>query len=311
VSPRFTLGLRLHRAWKLLGDERSLLYWPLYRQGVLRNGPQVFFDGWRTEIEAVVDGFWWGLWVLALAGAGLALRHRRGALCLWPTVLALCAVYVLYFAESRYHLGLAMLLFPSAGGAPGELRRNNPELRASTMAFAAALPAVAIAGFVLCTSFAPELIATHRWAVSACELEGKPAFCKWQRIDADAPSGTSPVHGSLNGVGVDADRGIMPGARAQLTLQPGRYRLRGTLAGVPKGQPPSPASGTIRLVLRPSGVGQTLEVSSLNTPQPVELNFEVLEASESLEITLQFQEDARARAPAMRIWFDDLSIGLR
>jgi 4-amino-4-deoxy-L-arabinose transferase-like glycosyltransferase len=309
VSPRFTLGLRLQRALRLLGDERSLLYWPLYRQGVLRNGDARFFDDRRVEIEGVADGYWWGLWVLALAGAGLAIHHRKRALVLWPFVFALCAVYVLFFAESRYHLGLAMLLFPSAGSALGELRRNNPDLRKSTLALAIAVPALVIFGFMICTSLAPDLVATHRWAVSACHIEGKKSFCKWQREDASDPTGPSPVHGSLNGVGLDLGNGISPGARMTIALQPGRYLARGQIHRIALGQPgsPSEATGTMRLAIAPAGAEQTVSVDALEVPQNVALTFEVLD-TEAVAITLRYQPDARQAAPSMRVWLDDVSI---
>ncbi|MDZ4697820.1 MAG: glycosyltransferase family 39 protein [Deltaproteobacteria bacterium] len=309
VSPKFSLGLRLQRASRLLGDERSLLYWPLYRQGVLRNGEGRFFDNRRVEIEGVVDGYWWGLWILALAGAGLALHHRKRALVLWPLVCALSAVYVLFFAESRYHLGLAMLLFPSAGGALGEFRRDNADLRAPALAFAVAVPAIVIFGFVFCTSLAPDLVATHRWAVSACQIEGKTNFCKWQREDADDPTGPSPVHGSFSGVGLDLGHGIAPGARMTIALLPGRYRARGQLHRTALAQPGSPgeAAGAIRLAITPAGAEQTVNVSALEVQQDLELAFEVRD-TEAVAITLQYQSDARQGAPSMRVWLDNLSI---
>ncbi len=309
VSPKFSMGLRLQRASRLLGDERSLLYWPLYREGVLRNGDRQFFDNRRVEIESVVDGYWWGLWILALAGAGLALHHRKRALVLWPFVFALCAVYVLFFAESRYHLGLAMLLFPSAGGALGEFRRNNADLRAPALAFAVAIPALVFSVFLFCTSLGPDLVETHRWAVSKCRIEGKRSFCKWQREDAGDPTGPSPVHGSLNGVGLDLGNGISPGARMTIALLPGRYQVRGQLHRIALGQQGSAdkATGTILIAITPSGAEQKVNLADLKGQQNLALMFEVLD-TEAVAITLRFQPDARHAAPSMRIWLDDVSI---
>ena len=71
-SPPYALGLLVAKADRLLGAERPLLYWPLYRQSVLP--PGTWFDVHRAGIERVVDGSYY----LMIA----ADRHRdRGRGC--------------------------------------------------------------------------------------------------------------------------------------------------------------------------------------------------------------------------------------
>ncbi len=107
------------KAERLLGEEKSLLYWPVYRAGVLRPGlVKHWFDAHRGAIEGVVDGFWWGLSALFFAGVGLAVARRRwDALWFLPMGLALVAIYAVFFAEVRYQLPIVILMFPIAGGA--------------------------------------------------------------------------------------------------------------------------------------------------------------------------------------------------
>ncbi|HVV49582.1 MAG TPA: glycosyltransferase family 39 protein, partial [Polyangia bacterium] len=113
-SPRYALGLLCAKADRLLGFERSLLYWPLYRQSVLPPGG--WFDVHRAGVERVVDGAWY-LFVAAIAAGIVAAAFRRNwpALSLLPLPLALTALYTLFFAEARYHLAIAVLLLPFAG----------------------------------------------------------------------------------------------------------------------------------------------------------------------------------------------------
>ena len=55
-QPTFALGLAMARVDKLLSNERSLLYWPLYRVSVLKDPQRAFFEKWRREIDAGCDG---------------------------------------------------------------------------------------------------------------------------------------------------------------------------------------------------------------------------------------------------------------
>src|SRR6185437_8296215 len=113
-SPRYALGLLAAKADRLLGVERSLLYWPLYRESVLPPGN--WFDVHRTGVERVVDDSWY-LFIAGIAVGIVAAAARRNwpALTLLPLPLALTLLYTLFFAEARYHLAIAVLLLPFAG----------------------------------------------------------------------------------------------------------------------------------------------------------------------------------------------------
>ena len=113
-SPRYALGLLVAKADRLLGAERPLLYWPLYRQSVLP--PGTWFDVHRAGIERVVDGSYY-LMIAAMVIGIVAAAARRNwpALTLLPLPLALLVLYTLFFAEARYHLAIVVLLLPFAG----------------------------------------------------------------------------------------------------------------------------------------------------------------------------------------------------
>ena len=113
-SPRYALGLLVAKADRLLGAERPLLYWPLYRQSVLP--PGTWFDVHRAGIERVVDGSYY-LMIAAMVLGIVAAAGRRNwpALTLVPLPAALLVLYTLFFAEARYHLAIVVLLLPFAG----------------------------------------------------------------------------------------------------------------------------------------------------------------------------------------------------
>ena len=118
AEPKYALGLLAAKADRLLSHERPLLYWPLYRQSVLPPTSRVFawFTAHRTGVERVVDWFWYVFVAAVLVGVIAAFaRRNRTATSLLPIPLALAALYVLFFAEARYHLPVAVLLMPFAG----------------------------------------------------------------------------------------------------------------------------------------------------------------------------------------------------
>ena len=118
AEPKYALGLLVGKADRLLTHERPLLYWPLYRQSVLPPTSRAFawFTAHRTGVERVVDWFWYVFVAAVLVGVIAAFaRRNRTATSLLPIPLALAALYVLFFAEARYHLPVAALLMPFAG----------------------------------------------------------------------------------------------------------------------------------------------------------------------------------------------------
>ena len=75
-----------------------------------------WFTRHRAGVERVVDWFWYVLVAAVLVGVIAAFaRRNRPATSLLPIPLALAALYVLFFAEARYHLPVAALLMPFAG----------------------------------------------------------------------------------------------------------------------------------------------------------------------------------------------------
>jgi hypothetical protein len=274
-EPLYALGLLGAKADRLLTHERNLLYWPIFRAGVL--GPTVpdtasgvvpdtgsgvrdWFDRHRAAVERVTDGFWWAVCGLFLAGVALAfLRLPRGPAWVSVAVLsipgALAIMYTVFFSEVRYHLAIAPLLFPQAGfaltwlslRARDRFRRDGPAL--GILAISVAGP---LLGGWLALAAAERLRLGHRWAVTLCHLPD-PAdtqLCLWRR--SGPPGGVSPLRGVWNGVGLqlpDHDVGdLWAAAETDLRLPPGRYRIE---VGVSRtsGQP----GGTARDAVHRSG----------------------------------------------------------
>ena len=115
-EPSYALGLLAAKADRLLTHERPLLYWPLYRQGVLDAETRAGFARHQAGLERLADAFWYALVAAAFVGLVVAASRRLWpALALLPLPLALAALYVVFFAEVRYHLAIAVFLFPYAG----------------------------------------------------------------------------------------------------------------------------------------------------------------------------------------------------
>jgi 4-amino-4-deoxy-L-arabinose transferase-like glycosyltransferase len=269
AEPAYAIGLLGAKADRLLTNERPLLYWPLYRQGVLRGPVSAWFALHRAGIEALVDGFWYALVAAALLGLGVALARRMWlALALVPFGIALGAMYVVFFAEVRYHLAIAVLLFPFAGLALVWLaeaardvvgrRQGAPRRLALQAAFGVLASAVVFAGWPRVLAAAAGLRARHRFGVCACEVSGRGQICLF-RAEAPRPSdGRSPVRGVWDGIGVTADTAPARAA-ADVELPPGRYRVSALADTVMASPIPS-----ARLDLRAGGAG----LASALLPQP-------------------------------------------
>jgi 4-amino-4-deoxy-L-arabinose transferase-like glycosyltransferase len=231
-SPRYALGLLIAKADRLLGVERSLLYWPLYRVSVLPPGN--WFDVHRTGVERVVDDSWY-LFVAAIAVGVVAAAARRNwlALTLLPLPLALTVLYTLFFAEARYHLAIVVLLLPFAGeGLVFAARALRDLIRHPTarrrVAIEASVAALAVAaifiGWPRLVSAGDRLRENNRWAVFVCEVAGAKRLCDARAVEPAPGAAPSPVRGVWDGFGL-----VLSGQRAaaafDVELPPGRYRI--------------------------------------------------------------------------------------
>ena len=239
-EPGYAAGLLAAKADRLLSDERNLLYWPVYRQGVLAPSSRAFLDAHRAALERLTDGYWWA--VVGLFAAGLALaapgRDRRPvALLAFPAALAV--IYGTFFSEVRYHLAIVPLLFPLAAlGLTWAVDSGRRRFRGDARAWLIVGAAVGLvfAGWTAMVAGGAALRDRTRWAVSVCAYPTPAAWhlCRWGRR---APAGgPSPVRGVWDGVGLHIGQrtadDVAASARTTISLPPGRYRLRARAAVV-------------------------------------------------------------------------------
>jgi 4-amino-4-deoxy-L-arabinose transferase-like glycosyltransferase len=275
-EPLYAVGLLAAKADRLLTHERPLLYWPLYRQGVLAGGAADFFARNRARLEAVADFFWYGLVAAALIGVTVSLTRRVwAAVALLPIPLALGAVYVVFFAEVRYHLAVAVLLFPYAGLALGWLARGlrilalrrGRESRyfACELLIGGLLTAGVFIGWPRLVASGAALRARHRFAVSVCSLDDHGRICLWRAGAPPPAGGRSPLRGVWDGVGISTDRGPAS-AVTDVDLPAGHYRVS-ALADLP-GSAGGPSAS---LVLRLRGTQlASVSLTPGGAPAPVE-----------------------------------------
>jgi 4-amino-4-deoxy-L-arabinose transferase-like glycosyltransferase len=237
-APRYTLGLAAKRAERLFEPESRLLYWSIFRPGVLVGQTGAWFHARRAALAGAADAYGIALAALALAGVLLAaLRRRLPPLSLVPFQLALTATYVLFFAEPRYRLPIRLLAFPFVALALVEVagllaaiaRRDGPEQRRAGVPLLLAGAAIA-AFFVWLWPAAADAGATlrarHRWAADVWRVEGRPRLAKWRGDGADTPR--SPVEGGAGGVRLLVEGGRPTVAVVELSggpLPSGLYTL--------------------------------------------------------------------------------------
>ena len=234
-SPRYALGLLVAKADRLLGAERPLLYWPLYRQSVLP--PGTWFDVHRAGIERVVDDSYYLMIAAAVIGiVAAAARRNWPALTLLPLPAALLVLYTLFFAEARYHLAIVVLLLPFAGNglawvvtATGELfRRPTARGRVARVAIealvAAGILAVLFVGWPRAISAGIALRERNRWAVCVCEVAGTKRLCDVRATEPPPGVAPSPVRGVWDGFGLRL-AGARAAAAFDLDLPPGHYHV--------------------------------------------------------------------------------------
>jgi 4-amino-4-deoxy-L-arabinose transferase-like glycosyltransferase len=273
-EPTYAMALLPAKADRLLTHERPLLYWPLYRQGVLPASEAA--DGWfahhRAGVERLVDGFWYALCAAALLGVVVSISRRNAlALALSLVPVSLAAIYVVFFAEVRYHLAIAVFFFPYAGLAwrwlvqslrglaSGRLnargrRRILREVVPGSLAVAALF--FAWPRFVAAGSQVRDL---HRWAVAVCRIDGRDRLCSWRSTIPAPGEGPSGVRGVWNGLGLKLSTALAAVA-TDVDLPPGRYRVSVTADATR----PAP-SPEVQLDLQASG----RTIASAGLPLPV------------------------------------------
>jgi 4-amino-4-deoxy-L-arabinose transferase-like glycosyltransferase len=246
-SPKYALGLLIAKADRLFGNERALLYWPLYRQSVLPSGN--FFDVHRAAVERLVDGVWYGLLgAVAIGVVAAASRRNWAALSLLPMALALGALYTVFFAEARYHLAIAVLVMPFAGegmvwvaGAARMLARRGADRRRIGREAAVALAALATMFFGwprLCAAGAT-LRDRYRWAVCVCTITGVERLCEVRALLPAPGRAPSPVHGAWDGFALRFD-GSEAAAETDIDLPAGTYQISVHVDGGPAGEADRP-----------------------------------------------------------------------
>jgi hypothetical protein len=274
----FSLGLLASKAERLLAHERALLYWPLYRAGVLAEPERTFFDHHRSAIEALADDFYLSLLALALMGIALAfLRRNWLALSLLPQAGALVALYTAIFAEPRYRLPIFMLLVPFAVLAlkwlaqtgRGLLRRAPPMSWKREGLLAAGF---AVAVFVAAQSLAwagARLREHRRWAVQECLVAGRPQLCKWKTTAVSGElQGAPGLRGAWNGVGLaiprpTASASAFLSAETDLVLDPGDYTVAFSVDLTPPDSPDPDADGTIAVAANARSVGEPIALRAV------------------------------------------------
>jgi 4-amino-4-deoxy-L-arabinose transferase-like glycosyltransferase len=342
-SPGFTVGLLADKAERLLVHERALLYWPLFRAGVLPQAHQQFFARHRSVIEAVADAFWLCISALAVFGCALAYARKQWlSLALLPQAIALAALYTAIFSEPRYRLPIAMLALPLAASTLSWLARlagsfmERPRLTwASRTWKREAILATSLMVGVLAA--APALAWTgqrlrerHRWAVDTCQVAGRTQFCKWRAVGKHT-DGDSGIRGVWNGVGLafahappggpsSTKEGTVEAAvETEMSLPPGNYVLSAALDVTPS--TPDPAAANLPTDAKASVQGTIyLLANDLALPPSIPLG-EVMQVSQNGQALpwngglrhpgglfhLRLRIEAQA-APSRRVWLSDLKI---
>jgi hypothetical protein len=231
-EPRYTLGLVALKADRLFDPEIRLLYWPIFRPGVLTGRHAAWFATHHDGIESLADAFGLMVMGLTLAGVVAAFARRRWALlALLPFQLALIATYTLFFAEPRYRLPIELLALPFIALALGELARlaraiavrSRDEARRSLSVLGVALAVVVVWRFAwpAVLDGGRALRARHRWAATEVvwlpPVGNRPRLLLWK--PAPPYPMPSPIEGAPNGVHLQV--GADGTARAHVRLAGG------------------------------------------------------------------------------------------
>jgi len=236
-EPGYALGMATLKADRLFDPEHRLLYWSIFRPGVLVGRPAAWFAAHHDGIARFADA--WGVAIAGLALAGIAAaaaRRRWRLLTLVPFQLALVATYGTFFAEPRYRIPIEMLAFPFVALALGEIvglgRAAIARSRTAAIHAARALgPALVLIvvwrlGWPALLDAGTRLRARHRWAVTEAEMGGQKRLLMWAPTPPLAAS--SPLAGSPEGVQVRGEQDHPTALRLRLgggPLPAGRFAV--------------------------------------------------------------------------------------
>jgi Dolichyl-phosphate-mannose-protein mannosyltransferase len=326
-DPAFTVGLFIARAEQLLVHERALLYWPLFRAGVLPEPALGVASRWRSTIEPVVDAFWLATVAAALAGLGVAIVRRRWlVLTLVPFMVVLAGMYIVIFADPRYRLPITLLVFPFAAGGLvwlGQTARDVIRERRVSRAVrweAGLSVGLIVTIFVGAPTLAwagSKLREHHRWAVQVCHVNQQARVCSWRRTgsrDDDTPA----VRGVWNGVGLAIpaaapDRAQETGAETELDLPAGDYAIEASLDIAPLDAATTISAGEVNVqVGTEAGANVSLDSIAQATREssPLPLRIEVHHRGGKLPVRVRI-----AIPPAVpptplpgRLWVSEIAV---
>jgi hypothetical protein len=238
-------------------------------------------------------------------------RRRWVLLALTPFPLALASIYVLFFAEVRYHLAIAVFLFPFAGLAwrwliqgvrDAIMRRLNDRGRrrlAREALLGLVLVAGVFAGWRELLEWSARLRETHRWGVAVCHMPERDRLCEWRPTIPAPGEGASGVRGVWDGIGLRVTTALAAAA-TQVHLAPGRYRVSVRAQGAAPG-----SIADARITLKVGGAA--LAEAEVPAPEPRLLagNFE--HRGGILEVEA-LAERLSTIGPSPTVWLSDLKI---
>ena len=277
-DPIFALGLVVGKAERLVVHERALLYWPLFRAGVLPEPALSLAGRWRSAAESLVDNFWLATVAAALAGLGVALARRRWlAITLLPFIVVLAGLYAVIFADPRYRLPISLLVFPlAAGGFHWLFQTARNAIRERRFSLATRWEAGLSLGLIVTTfAGAPALAWAggklrehHRWSVQVCHADRQARLCSWRRIGSRDDNGTPWVRGVWNGVGLAIpaaapDRARDITAETELDLPPGDFAIEASFDIAPLDASASLPIGEFSVQVGEDAPGPTVSLAAV------------------------------------------------
>jgi hypothetical protein len=327
-DPLFTAGLLVSKAERLLVHERALLYWPLFRAGVLPPAQQAFFARHRAAMEAVADYFWLVVLALALMGSGVAYSRKQWlALSLVPQAVALATLYTTIFSEPRYRLPIFMLLLPLSAIALDWIwqtgralfRRTPPLAWKREAAWATGLAVLVFAAAPALAWAGGKLREHHRWAVSECAVAGKPQFCRWRTLDREGDlDGRPAVQGVWDGVGLalprpSPDKSAEVTVETEFALPPGDYTLSATLDMAPFEPTKTNPSGSVSFAGNDHVLAPTLALadvaSAARAGQPLAWRAPLRHAGGPLRLRVRAEVSSTPdRFSPTRLWLNDVRV---